>query len=155
MKPTLYLTCAIPGAGKSTFARRFIAENPHVVYLSTDGLRAVLGRGEDDQSVSALVFSYVRNMADFFLRNGFSVLIDATNYNKRNRESLVSVGRRNKAWLTAFVFDVPFDVCVARNAARARQVPLSVLERMRDGWEGPSENEVDELIFIDQSGNSW
>lgn len=149
---TLYLTVAIPGTGKTTLARKFVAENPHVVYLSSDGLRAVLGKSEDDQNVSGQVFQYVRNMVEFYLRNGFSVLVDATNYNKKNRDSLVSSARRNKAWITAFVSQVPYEISVARNKGRARVVPDFVLERMRDGWECPSLQEVDEIIFFDENG---
>ncbi len=148
---TLYLTVAIPGAGKSTFAKKFCADNG-LIYLSSDGLRAVLGTSEDDQTVSGEVFKYIRNMATWFLRTGQSVLIDATNYNRKNRADLVKIARLNNSWIVAFVFNVPFAICCARNTARARRVPLFVMERMRDGWEAPDENEVDEVISIDENG---
>jgi len=149
---SLYLTVAIPGAGKTTIAREFVANNPHVVYLSSDGLRAVLGKSEDDQTVSGQVFEYIRNMTEFFLRNNISVLVDATNYNRSNRASLVGAARRNNAFITAFVSRVPFDVSVARNKQRARVVPDFVLERMRNGFESPCLDEVDEIIFFDENG---
>ena len=49
MNNTLYIAVGLPGSGKSTYAKNFI-KGKDIEYLSSDELRAVFGKGEDDQT---------------------------------------------------------------------------------------------------------
>ena len=55
---TLYITVGLPGSGKSTYAKEFV-KGKDIEYLSSDELRAVYGKGEDDQTVTPIVFSHI------------------------------------------------------------------------------------------------
>ena len=51
---TLYITVGLPGSGKSTYVKNFIKDKD-IEYLSSDSLRAVYGKSEEDQSVTSIV----------------------------------------------------------------------------------------------------
>ena len=142
-KHTLTLLVGIPGAGKST--RSQIHEAAGLSVLSSDALRAVFGKSEEDQSVSRNVFLHMENETARLLAENHSVVIDATNYNRKNRSRFVQIGRKAGAHIIAEVFNTPLDVCKARNAARGRVVPDFVLDRMHKGFEMPLVGEVDEV----------
>ena len=57
MNNTLYIAVGLPGSGKSTYAKDFI-KGKDIEYLSSDSLRAVYGKGEDDQTVTPIVFGH-------------------------------------------------------------------------------------------------
>jgi predicted kinase len=83
LQNNLYLLCGIPGSGKSTLAWALSSNN--VILLSSDSLRAIIGKDESDQAVSAQVFGTMEAMTEYFLRQGKDVAIDATNYNRKSR----------------------------------------------------------------------
>lgn len=143
----LFLTCGCSGAGKSTKSEKFTADK-NVIRISSDALRAVLGKDETDQTVSGRVFQTMETMTEYLLKHGYSVLIDATNYSIKNRSAFVKLGRKYGARITAFVFNVPLDTLKARNAARARVVPEDVIERQFNGFVHPTTDEVDIVIFV-------
>jgi predicted kinase len=139
----LILLVGIPASGKST--RSQIHEAAGLTVLSSDVLRAVFGTSQEDQSVSRSVFLHMENETARLLAENHSVVIDATNYNKKNRSRFVPIGRKAGAHIIAEVFNTPLDVCKARNAARGRAVPDFVIERMFNGFEMPLVGEVDEV----------
>ena len=59
MNNTLYITVGLPGSGKSTYAKEFI-KGKEIEYLSSDSLRAVFGKSEEDQTVTPLVFGHIK-----------------------------------------------------------------------------------------------
>ena len=142
----LILLVGIPASGKSTHSQIHAAAG--LTVLSSDVLRAVFGTSQEDQSVSGKVFAHMEIEAARFLAGNHSVVIDATNYNRKNRSRFVQIGRKAGAHIIAEVFDTPLDVCKARNAARGRAVPDYVIERMFNGFEMPLVGEVDEVKFF-------
>ena len=59
MNNTLYITVGLPGSGKSTYVKNFIKDK-EIEYLSSDSLRAVYGKSEEDQTVTPLVFGHIK-----------------------------------------------------------------------------------------------
>ena len=59
MNNTLYITVGLPGSGKSTYAKEFI-KGKEIEYLSSDSLRAVFGKSEEDQTATPLVFGHIK-----------------------------------------------------------------------------------------------
>lgn len=132
----LNLTIGISGAGKSTFARDYCAKNG-VIYLSSDVLRSVIGKSEEDQSVNAEVFFHLRRDVAYFLKIGNEVLVDATNLTKANREHFLKIARERGAQTRGWIFECPLEVALARNAARSRKVPEDVIKRQFSQLEVP------------------
>ncbi len=103
------------GSGKSTFARNhFLATE----ILSSDSCRALVSDDENDQSVTDAAFEIMHFILARRLAAGRLTVIDATNVQSEARKPLVQVARDFHCLPVAIVFDLPEDVCQARNAKR-------------------------------------
>lgn len=139
----------IPGSGKSTIAKRY---GDCTAVLSSDELRAVIGNGESDQSVSGQVFRTLETMAAYFLARGQNVVIDATNITKAARLPFILIGRKYKAFVQAWVVEVDVKTAKYRNARRERVVPEDVIDKMAARLEIPTKEEGFDLVnFFDFS----
>ena len=122
----LLLLIGAAGSGKSAFAVRHLPPN---AVISSDALRAELGTDEADQAVNDAVFERLRSAVDERLRVAQLVVVDATNTDWMRRSELIRSARRHGRPAVAIVFDLPLDVCLARNRARARSVRPGVIQR--------------------------
>jgi predicted kinase len=93
MNNTLYITVGLPGSGKSTYVKNFIKDKD-IEYLSSDSLRAVYGKSEEDQTVTPLVFGHIKRKVDEFLKDGKNVLVDATSVNRRERSDYINTAKK-------------------------------------------------------------
>jgi len=109
-------------SGKSTFAAtRFVPD----CVVSSDRLRAEsTGAPSDD-----VVFAELHRRVQARLAGGLLAVVDATNTDWMWRGQLLADARRDGRSAVAIVFDLPIEVCLARNAARSRTVPASVIRR--------------------------
>ena len=62
-RPSLILLVGIPGSGKTTYAEKYIKENPNAVHLSSDKIRAELWGNEATQGDNNEVFSLMQSRA--------------------------------------------------------------------------------------------
>jgi protein phosphatase len=109
-------------SGKSTFAASHFAADDVV---SSDRLRAEMtGTTSDD-----VVFAELHRRSQARLAAGLLVVVDATNTDWMWRATLLMDARRDQRLAIAIVFNLPLEVCLARNAARPRTVPASVIRR--------------------------
>ena len=114
------------GSGKSAFATRHL---PPESVISSDQLRALLGKDEADQRVNEAVFGRLRRAVDDRLRAALLTVVDATNTDWMPRSELIRLARRHGRPAVAIVFDLPLEVCLLRNRARARRVPPSLIRQ--------------------------
>ena len=152
MNNTIYITVGLPGSGKSTYAKNFI-KGQDIEYLSSDELRAVYGKGEDDQSVTPLVFGHIKRKVDEFLRDGKNVMVDATSVNRRERSDYISAAKRYGANVVALVFKMDRAGLIARNQKRGQEggrvVPDWVIDKMLAKYEEPSTDEgINKIIYV-------
>ena len=152
MNNTLYITVGLPGSGKSTYAKKFIADK-NVEYLSSDSLRAVYGKGEDDQTVTPIVFGHIKRKVDEFLKDGKNVMVDATSVNRRERSDYINSAKKYGAKVVALVFKMDRNGLIARNKKRGeeggRVVPDWVIDKMLNKYEEPSHDEgIDVIIDV-------
>jgi predicted kinase len=113
------------GSGKSTFAARaFLATE----IVSSDRCRALVSDDETDQTVTSEAFELVHAIAAKRLARRQLTVIDATSLRAEDRKSLIELARRHHALPVAIVFDLPEEMCLARNKARAdRSIPARVV----------------------------
>ena len=152
MEQTAYILVGAPGAGKSTWSGAFLAKDPNMVRLCPDEFRAKFGTGEDDQSVSAQAFSATRYGMEAALKEGKSVIIDATFMYRKARKDFIKIAKAYNATTVAVVFEADKATLLERNAKRGasggRNVPEDVIDRMLGRYERPNELEFDEVRFI-------
>jgi len=137
------------GSGKTTYAYNLFHND---IYLSSDRFRAVVGTGEDDQSVSKQVFDLMEVNLRYFLSLDRSVIIDATNRTKQSRERFVKVARQYNSLIHAYFFDISIPELKRRNSLRKRRVPDNVILKQYAGLEVPNSTEVDHLYIVDERG---
>ena len=149
---TLYITVGLPGSGKSTYAKEFI-KGKDIEYLSSDELRAVYGKGEDDQTVTPIVFGHIKRKVDEFLKDGKNVLVDATSVNRKERSDYINTAKKYGAKVVALVFKMDRQGLIDRNKKRGEQggriVPDLVIDKMLAKYEEPSFAEgIDVTIYV-------
>jgi len=152
MNNTIYIAVGLPGSGKSTYAKNFI-KGKDIEYLSSDELRAVFGKSEEDQTVTSLVFGHIKRKVDEYLKNGKNVLVDATSVNRRERADYINSAKKYGAKVVALVFKMDRAGLIARNQKRGseggRVVPDWVIDKMLAKYEEPSTSEgIDEVIYV-------
>ena len=122
----IVLLVGLPGSGKSTWL-----EKMGVSGLSSDAIRKLLADDETDQTIHAAVFRTLRFLLYQRIAIGRPVTyIDATNLTPQERHPYLRIGRLRQCQVEAVFFDVPLEVCRARNARRQRVVPDEALMKM-------------------------
>ena len=149
---TLYITVGLPGSGKSTYVKNFIKDKD-IEYLSSDSLRAVYGKSEEDQTVTPLVFGHIKKKVDEFLKDGKNVLVDATSVNRKERSDYINTAKKYGAKVVAIVFKMDRQGLIERNKKRGEQggrvVPDFVIDKMLNKFEEPSYSEgIDVIIYV-------
>lgn len=120
-QPGLVLVAGLPGAGKSTFSRALAATLPAAL-ISSDAVRRALFRTPEYSALeSVIVFARAHTLTEYLLRQGISVVFDATSLQERHREQVYAIADRTGARLAVVWMDAPEAVVRERLAARARQ----------------------------------
>jgi predicted kinase len=115
----------LPGSGKSSWLHDKSGA------ISSDAVRKLLADDETDQSIHTQVFQTVRHLLEQRLSIGRPLtFIDATNLTPEERRPYIEIARARECEIEAVFFDIPLDVCLARNARRARVVPAEAMEKM-------------------------
>lgn len=126
IRPRLILTVGLPGSGKSTWLRQL-----GVNAVSTDALRQLLIDDAANQTIHREVFATARYLVSRRLRLGRpQTYVDATNLTRGERRAWIRLAQLHDAAVEAVWFDVPLDVCKARNRRRPRQLPDDIMDML-------------------------
>jgi predicted kinase len=127
----------LPGSGKSTYLER-----QGITPLSSDLVRQLLADDATDQTIHARVFQCLRYLLRQRLAIGRPVTyVDATHLTPAERRPYVKIAQRYGCSVEALYFDVPLDVCLARNRGRSRVVPEEAVRAMAAKLAPPSVEE--------------
>ncbi|MDQ6714198.1 MAG: AAA family ATPase, partial [Candidatus Dormibacteraeota bacterium] len=85
-----------------------------------------------DQHATDGAFDRLHQWLDARLAAGSLAVVDATNVEWMRRSELISRARHHGRPAIAIAFDLPLELCLARNAARRRTVRLNVIRRQHD-----------------------
>jgi F420-dependent oxidoreductase-like protein len=120
-----------PASGKSTWAAQQFP--PHQV-VSSDALRAVVGTDEHDQRASKDAFDVLDLVVQRRLRRGLTTVVDSLGTDAERRRRWIRAAGDAGRPSVAVVFDTDDATCRARNRARARSIPTSVMTSMLARW---------------------
>ncbi len=139
---TLIITVGIPGSGKSTEARRWVAEDPTSrLRVNRDDTRAFLGLGHGDNE--PLVTQVQQAAVRAGLADGKDVIVDDTNLVPRFAKEWLKIAREAGAevtWWDQFL-SVPVQTCITRDRNRTEKVGVDVIMKMHERaeqWKRPS-----------------
>ncbi len=110
--PCLVVLVGPSSAGKSTWAAQWFAPDSIV---SSDRLRAIVGRGEHDQRASKDAFEVLDLIVDKRLRRGLTTVIDSTALEAERRAAYLSIAARRGVPAYAVLFDADEKLCRERN----------------------------------------
>ena len=144
-KNALIILVGPPASGKSTWGKDFAQKN-NMVYVSTDEIRGQIGKGEDDQSVSAAAHMIAQKRVREALTLGKNVMIDATNCDGDARRPYVKMAKEHNAYKIAVTFEVSRDELLKRNAQRKRQVSSEIIDLFLKKYSRPSTVNFDKVI---------
>ena len=128
-RPTLVICCGIPGAGKTTYAKKYIEANPGTVHLSSDKIRKELYGNESIQGDPNEVFYLMQSRAINALNFGDNVIYDATNITRKDRSYIIAACPKF-AKIECHIIWAPIETCIERDAARECTVGKDVIDKM-------------------------
>jgi predicted kinase len=133
-KGVVVLAIGLPGSGKSSWFKRH-----NITPLSSDLLRALLFDDPTEQRFQDLIFSNLRSMlkARLIARRPMNY-VDATNLSPHERGGWIKLAKDYGYEVQAVFFDVPVEVCLARNQRRERKVPEDAMRRMAGKLKQPT-----------------
>ena len=159
-EPILYISCGVPGSGKTTFLNEHYA--PNEVVISRDEIRfSLLEPGEDYFHREDKVFDLFVDKIIYNLMQGKNVYADATHLNRSSRNKLIWTIDCRKPGLLSHIesifFNIPIDVCLERNEFRKgtkAYVPRGVIRRMYNQLEepNPAKEEFKHGWIVDKDG---
>jgi protein phosphatase len=86
--------------------------------VSSDACRGIVADDENDQAATKDAFDVLHYIASMRLSRGRLVAVDATNVQPEARKGLIDLARRHHVLLSAIVFNVSEELCLARNSQR-------------------------------------
>lgn len=153
---TMILLSAIPGSGKSTWARRYQAEHPNTYIVSSDDLRKKhFGAVNNFQHEKDLWRIFLEELNAHDQEEEVTVIADATNltnaYRKYYKENTPNYDKH-----ILVVFNIPYEICQIQNQMRTRDrvVPEKALQSLYEEFEKPDDATIDlfdEVIIVGKS----
>jgi len=145
------LTQGLPASGKSTWAKNHVLTNPNWKRINRDDLRRMIDVGKYSKENEKLIRKIRDTLLFDFLVNGFSVIIDDTNFEQSQIDNIRSIAISEKVPVEVRYFNADPVECVKRNALRDEweRVPEEVIWQMYEKYVKPNEYKENEKLVQD------
>ena len=122
----------LPASGKSTWAKQYCKDNSNFIRLNKDDIREELGNQGFSREFENKVLQIQRGRGLQYLEDGFSIIIDDTNFAEKHRTYWEGVANnsKNQIEFEFKYFDVPVDTCVDRDKHREKSIGEGVIRDM-------------------------
>lgn len=155
MNNRLTILIGLPASGKTTYTKNLYYDEQTIV-LSSDSIREELF-GYRNQEQNGLVFETMNKRCKKALKDGFHVVYDATNINRKRRKALINEMRKYCISVTSMCFVCDFNTILERNKCRNKeeQIPEEDLLKMLKNFQVPLfEEGYDKIIFKNSGINN-
>jgi len=120
----------IPGSGKTTILKK-IVDDYNYSYICPDDIRLELTGDTNDQSKNKEVWEESYRLLEKYLKEGKTVVFDATFADAHGREDCISLAHKFGANKVQGIYiDLPIEIAKDRNSNRERVVPEHIIESM-------------------------
>ena len=152
----LLVLCAIPGAGKSTWAKHYKInhKDENVFIVSSDEIRkeltGVYSNLEHEKDVWEIYFKRLNILRDS--NPNCTIIADSTNIINAHRKILGNLPGFDKKVLVVISKELPVILERNRQRDRAKYVPEAAIKEMWDEWEKVDEETAklfDEVRYVD------
>ena len=154
----VYLLLGAQGSGKSTWANANAGRLGAALLASDDVRNELESSRAGDPNDGDRVFQVVEAQLEWLLSQNRTVIVDATHARKTWRRNEIAIARQHGARVVGVWFDLPLEICLARNAAKPgltwgdRVVPEDLLRWVWRGFEQPEADEFDEVWRVTADG---
>ncbi len=143
---TLFLVCGMPGAGKSTLARRLAAEHD-ALHLDPDAWIVALGLDPHDPLLRERFEALQWRQAQELLGLGTSVVLENGLWVRRHRDTKREAAHALGARVELHLLDVPLPQRWQRIQSRndlpgAVRIEREQLVRFEQAWQRPTDDEL-------------
>ncbi|WP_345466194.1 AAA family ATPase [Deinococcus carri] len=138
--PTLFLLVGLPGAGKTTLARRLEQEHSALRLTPDEWMRPLFGASESDNKRAVLEHDLLWSVAARALSLGVNVVLDYGFWSREERELYRERARALGVRAELHMLDVPLEELWRRLEERNRNLPPATFPVTReellewDGW---------------------
>jgi predicted kinase len=169
--PKLIITRGIPGSGKTTLARAWVAEDrANRARVNSDDLRTMVDYGMFVKGVTEPRIHTTRDAAiSALLKRGVSVISDDTHLPQRSARDMARLAALAGAEFEVIdLTNVPLDMCITRNYLRTDKepVPEAVIRDMFNRYvrgksyplplpEEPAAAVAKNELYVPRAGTDW
>lgn len=157
MPGTLILLCGLPGAGKTTLAKRMERERNAIRLSPDEWIEAILADPLDIRERDRLrdpVENLQWDLAQTYLRKGLTVVLENGFWAEEERTAYAAVALELGAVIELYFLDVPLDELwrrvLARNDALEKRTFVMTREEVEAGWAVFQPPTSEELAFYDE-----
>jgi len=123
--PVFVVVSGLPGTGKSFFSRKLAGRMPFLIIESDEMRKALFPYPDYSAEESSRLFKALHSLIEGLLREGISVILDATNLVEFHRERLYHIGDKTGVKLILVWVTAPAEVVRERLKRRAAGNDLS------------------------------
>jgi len=137
---TLIVLSAIPGSGKSTWAKKYQKEHERTYIVASDEIRleffGAVNDFRDEKRVWDTFLERINHYAETM--DNVTVIADATNLQNKYRRMYAQLTPKFEKHVLVR-FDIPYDICLLQNQMREREriVPADAMARLLAEMEEP------------------
>jgi len=139
------MMAGVPGSGKDTYLKKY---HKDLVIVSLDSIRRKHGISATDKSGNGRVVQMAKELARESLRKKQSFAWNATNTSRQMREQLIDLFTTYGAKVKIIYLEVPYKKLMSQNRNREYAVPESVITKLIERLEIPTDSEGHEVMLI-------